>query len=599
MKEGGQVMGSRKTETGVENVYAAAQIWVDEALRTDGSLFTQDAIWTVELLEDIQAKFLNRPYQGREDTFQKLQQQLEGSRPEVYQLAAETLYFQYLIHHESGIKGTTKQERVNRVLGWPGLEIAIPGDLIAGLTPGIARVGPSYSSGLPFYLGFLIEFVGQWKGQPQNEQERLLRDPWAFKEFATNIDFQSELLRSPGNVAKTSVQRHAILHLVYPDTFEQIVSGGHKTSIVKAKAFADFCEGQEVDVDRKVQQIRRTIEEKKGGDFDFYDEDISPYWKPPKGEKPVEVFRTGGKGNQSGGKGTQPSGESLQALAAELYLSDDKFLKGIVSLLAEKRQVIFQGPPGTGKTYVARKLARHLAGSAERVSLVQFHPSYAYEDFVQGFRPKRMDGGQVGFELRKGPLLRAAERAQQEPEADHYLIIDEINRGNLATVFGELYFLLEYRDAEMRLQYSDKGEEFALPKNLFIIGTMNTADRSIAMVDLALRRRFYFVEFLPEEEPVKGLLGRYLEKNRTNAGWVVDVVDKANGLLKTYGASDAAIGPSYFMQKGLTPDKVALIWKHSVLPYIEERLFNDRERLAEFDLEKLRNANAPAQTEGV
>ena len=180
----------------------------------------------------------------------------------------------------------------------------------------------------------------------------------------------------------------------------------------------------------------------------------------------------------------------LQSLADELLL-DVGALRKIRKLLDDKRQVIFQGPPGTGKTYVARKLAERLAGSADRVRLVQFHPSYAYEDFVQGFRPE-LQGGQPGFALKDGPLLDAAKAAREEPDAKHFLVIDEINRGNLAKVFGELYFLLEYRDEQMRLQYADAGERFALPDNLYLIGTMNTADRSIALVDLALRRRFYF-----------------------------------------------------------------------------------------------------------
>ena len=105
------------------------------------------------------------------------------------------------------------------------------------------------------------------------------------------------------------------------------------------------------------------------------------------------------------------------------------------------------------------------------------------------------------YTLSPGSIVGAVERARQEPDADHFLVIDEINRGNIAKVFGELYFLLEYRDSAMNLQYSDK--PFSLPANLYIIGTMNTADRSIALVDLALRRRFYFVEFHPDDEPVR------------------------------------------------------------------------------------------------
>ena len=284
-------------------------------------------------------------------------------------------------------------------------------------------------------------------------------------------------------------------------------------------------------------------------------------------------------------EGDSPSnGSVLHALAAELHLPLE-FLQEIKTLLDEKRQVIFQGPPGTGKTYVAQKLARHLAGSEERVTLVQLHPSYAYEDFVQGFRPALVGNGQPGFELRNGPLLRAANRAKEEPDEDHFLVIDEINRGNLAKVLGELYFLLEYRDESIRLQYSD--EPFSLPSNLYIIGTMNTADRSIALVDLALRRRFYFVEFHPDEEPVKGVLGLWLDANAPGEmEWVADVVERANEKLRE--DRHAAIGPSYFMKDDLDEEAVTRIWKHSVLPYIEERLFGEGDRLGEFDLDTLR-----------
>lgn len=172
--------------------------------------------------------------------------------------------------------------------------------------------------------------------------------------------------------------------------------------------------------------------------------------------------------------------DSLEKLADEL-LWDVRHLERIERLLRDKRQVVFQGPPGTGKTYVARKLAECLAGSSDRVRIVQFHPSYAYEDFVQGYRPT-LEDGRHGFDLRDGPLLEVAQMAEDEPDETHVLVIDEINRGNLSKVFGELYFLLEYRNVEMRLQYSD--DEFSLPDNLWIIGTMNTADRSIALAPI-------------------------------------------------------------------------------------------------------------------
>ena len=282
-----------------------------------------------------------------------------------------------------------------------------------------------------------------------------------------------------------------------------------------------------------------------------------------------------------------PQINARQTLANNLHFTSD-FLENIETLLTDKKQIIFQGPPGTGKTYVAQALAGHLAGSEDRVTLVQFHPSYAYEDFVRGFRPKVSEDGQPGFELKDGPLLNAAKRAEEEPNEKHYLIIDEINRGNLAKVFGELYFLLEYRDEKITLQYrrDEDEEKFSLPSNLYIIGTMNTADRSIALVDLALRRRFYFVEFHPDDEPVRGVLGRWLEANAPDMDWVAGVVERANELLKD--DRHAAIGPSYFMKDRLDDAMVERIWKHSVLPYIEERRFGGDEVSDEFDLDKLK-----------
>lgn len=291
--------------------------------------------------------------------------------------------------------------------------------------------------------------------------------------------------------------------------------------------------------------------------------------------------------------------KSLPALADELLLTPD-FLEEIGTLLEDKRQVIFQGPPGTGKTYVAQALAECLAGSDDRVKIVQFHPSYAYEDFVRGFRPT-LKGDQAGFALHDGPLLQATQEARNEPNAKHFLIIDEINRGNLAKVFGELYFLLEYRDKSIWMQYQQEEEEkFSLPVNLFIIGTMNTADRSIALVDLALRRRFYFVDFHPDDEPVKGVLARWLQKQiqegevSKDVEWIADVVAEANSLLKE--DRHAAIGPSYFMTDNLSEESIRRIWKHSVLPYIEEGLFGIDQGIDAFDLDSLRNQ--VSQTEG-
>lgn len=579
-------MSAKRTGEFAEQTYQAAERFKAVGIFLNGSLFTPGkSIWTPELLGELHTRFLDRPDTGGGSTWEKLKFQLDGSPPEVYQLMSEVLY----VHHLILSKTLDVKRRIisGNEANWSPQPITVPPELDAGLASKFVNLGVGQRY-IPFQVGTLIETVEQWKEREADQRESLLKDPWAFRSFLFGgVKFRSELLKDNPN--KGDAERHLLLHILFPDIFETILAND-KGNICKAQAFADFVISRETDVDRKIQQIRHAIEGKLGGDFHFYDADIRKYWKPRKGEILVEVFDAGGKVPQP-----QPKGGGLQVLADQLYLPVD-FLQEINDLLAEKKQVIFQGPPGTGKTYVARELARFLAGGADhadRVTLVQFHPSYAYEDFVQGFRPTLKDGN-AGFELRDGPLLRAAERAEQDPDANHYLIIDEINRGNLAAVFGELYFLLEYRGEKMQLQYSD--ESFALPKNLFIIGTMNTADRSIALVDLALRRRFYFVDFRLDEEPVKGVLRRWLRAKAPDMESVADVVDNANAKLADY--PHIAIGPSYFMREGLDEAGVKRIWKHSIRPYLAEGLFNDPDRLAEFDLEKLRNPDAPAQPDG-
>ena len=558
-------------EPWVEQTYAAAQAWVDRCLRADDSLFTPcRAIWTPPRLAQLRQLVLDRPDVPVKGFLGNLKLLLDGSPEEVYQLMGEVLYVYYLILARVG----DKRQQINQVFEWELLP-EIPSYLVGGLQAQFIGLGAGIGF-MPYRVGTLIEFVEQWKELDSGEQEDRLNDPWSFKEFLFTRHFTSQLLMDKPGGGK--IMKDVLLHIVFPDWFETIGENA-KTKI--ANAFSCLAEGSPDDVDQKVWRIRQRMKSNLARNFNFYEPDIQKLWSAGKQLTPEELASVFARIGNSGEY-------DLAALAKDLYL-DAPFLEEIDELLKDKKQVIFQGPPGTGKTYVARALARHLAGADERVTLVQFHPSYAYEDFVQGFRPALLDNGQAGFKLKCGPLLRAAQRAEAEPDAKHFLVIDEINRGNLAKALGKLYFLLEYRDSEISLQYSDK--PFRLPGNLYIIGTMNTADRSIALVDLALRRRFYFVEFHPDEPPIKGLLRRYLEANAPGMEWVAEVVDLANDALRN--DREAAIGPSYFMRSGLDEDVVKRIWKHSVLPYIEESIFGESDdRRGEFDLDRLRRAVA-------
>ena len=287
-------------------------------------------------------------------------------------------------------------------------------------------------------------------------------------------------------------------------------------------------------------------------------------------------------------KALMPDHDALGEAAKELLI-DEAFLREIRALLEEKKQVIFYGPPGTGKTFLAQRLAQALQPDPAKRDIVQFHPSSSYEDFFEGFRPQIDHQGQMVYELRKGPLALLAEAAEADPLTPHIMIIDEINRANLPRVFGELLFLLEYRSHSVKTSYRPD-EGFELPPNLYFIGTMNTADRSIALVDAALRRRFDFVPFMPHDGPMEGLLRRWLEAN-DGPVWVADLVDRVNeDLRRALRGPHLQIGHSYFMRPGLDGDETTLrrIWDYNVYPFIEDQLYGREHELAQFRWENVR-----------
>lgn len=279
------------------------------------------------------------------------------------------------------------------------------------------------------------------------------------------------------------------------------------------------------------------------------------------------------------------AGDPLDELAEEL-LVDRSFVEDITQLLEDKKQVVFYGPPGTGKTYFARKLAEVLVPDAERRSVVQFHPSTSYEDFFEGYRPDTDADGSMVYRLQQGPLAQLAARAHGAPGRRHLMIIDEINRANLPKVLGELLFLFEYRDTPVRTLYRPD-EPFELSKDICFIGTMNTADRSIALIDAALRRRFHFIPFFPNQGPMSGLLDRWLQREGEPA-WVGELVAQVNDELSVeLGGPHLQLGPSHFMKKGLDEKVVQRIWQYDIEPFVEDQFFGDAARINYFQFSQV------------
>ena len=261
-----------------------------------------------------------------------------------------------------------------------------------------------------------------------------------------------------------------------------------------------------------------------------------------------------------------------------------KVLDEIIGLLRDKGQVILYGPPGTGKTFLAKELAECLAPHDSQRAFVQFHPSMSYEDFFEGYRPHTGDDGAMSYRLTSGPLRNIARRAEANRDDRYIMIIDEINRANLPKVLGELLFLLEYRDDTVLPLYRPS-EPFGLPPNLWFIGTMNTADRSIALVDAALRRRFHFVPFFPHSGPMEGLLERWLAANNEER-WVGELVAGVNRRLsEALGGPHLQLGHSHFMKQGISDletGQMEMVWRYTVEPFIEEQFFDDPDRVRSF-----------------
>lgn len=733
-------------QEGKDDVYAAAQRFVDDCLTRDGSLFTPERqIWRLPTLNDLHERFVEQPDTSGDPFQVKFARQLSDAPDPTILLAAEVMFVHFL--PAANVGGHRKRELINGVLGWMERPVEMPAELDAVLDTGLMSMGVAFNTRRNFNVAFLIDFARSWRELAAAERNRLITDPWAFKIYLYGLP-----------IFAAYPQRQALLHLIHPDSFEDIAYGAHKAEIVAA--FADRIGDAGEDEDRRLAAIRESLEAEYGHRVNFYESPLYEQWHPEpevaggtdnpetedrpvvrrawlirgttgRGDSLIPLWLTesfisigwrvagpiergtsrrmirerirestpddsaGRVGNSAGmvdrftnemeisdlvvtpqGKKiyvgvitsdpqwrptasgepdetsrrrevewTNPEAPALRgSLSPGLYsklrtlltltevtqyadeiaqlagiqedvkvtvaplasapptatpelaratLLPQAWLQEILDMLGRKRQVIFYGPPGTGKTFVAQRLGDLVVDAGGNYRLVQFHPSYTYEDFFEGFRPRSSEGEfGVGFELVAGPLREMAEAASDDPGHPYLLIIDEINRANIAKVFGELYFLLEYRDAAVSLLYSPD-REFQLPKNLYIIGTMNTADRSIALVDAAMRRRFYFFRFAPDIEPIASLLDKWLaERNLSD-----EPARLLAALNRQMNEADFAIGPSYLMDERISEEReLDRVWGHAILPLLEEHYFGAETDIpGRFGLAALRAALRPVE----
>ena len=294
------------------------------------------------------------------------------------------------------------------------------------------------------------------------------------------------------------------------------------------------------------------------------DIDLTPYY----------VYRTDGNQNSI-------ALYTKEDFLNEVYMAEENY-NTLVGLLKNKKNLILQGAPGVGKTFAATRLAYSMMGEKDdsRIEFVQFHQNYSYEDFIMGYKPQ-----DEGFKLTNGIFYQFCMNAAEHPDKDYFFIIDEINRGNMSKIFGELLMLIEkdYRGTTVTLAYSRTA--FSVPKNLYIIGMMNTADRSLAMIDYALRRRFSFYEMEPGFNSKVFKAYQASLKNETFNTLIEQIID----LNREINIDDSLgpgfrIGHSYFCgQEECTEEWVKAVVYYDIIPMLQEYWFDDRQKVKRWE----------------
>lgn len=536
------------------------------------TLIGDEGVWSPASAAEVQTRLTN--VEGADLSYDdRLHAALDGAQRQVVLLAADLRYMHLLPMY--GMAGDVKERKLDQLLAIVGE--GVPPELRPTLEPGVVAWGSGYSRAWDQFR-LLVRFAGWISGLGPEARERVLGDPWAFKDGVFALE-----------ASGAQMARESLLHIVHPETFDAVFNEHHKNKI--QRRWPELVQTPD-DRDRALIEIRQALEARHGRRIDWYEPAIKDLWDPSETTPGSEVSAHPGNGHD-------PVAENELAAAADDVHVPLQWLLQVEGLLRDKGQLVFYGPPGTGKTFIAQRLARALTTDPGHLRLVQFHPSTSYEDFFEGYRPRIDDAGHMVYKLVPGPLARIAEAAASDPDHDYVLIIDEINRANLPRVLGELLYLLEYRDQEITTLYRE-GEPFSLPKNVLLIGTMNTADRSIALIDAALRRRFHFVPMFPDAPPIGGLLDRWTEAHDGDPRWPRLLHGVNDWLRQDLGGPDLQVGPSHFLTKGLDEEGVRLVWEYSIYPYIEDQLFERPERLTRYRWENIVSqfVSTPTPTSG-
>lgn len=541
---------------------AAADVIVEEGLRKGLSAFAPGReVWTSANIRGLHALWATAEKVDGKGFSSNLSLQFADATDDQKLLMAEVIALQ-LLPIAKIIGHAKKRERVESVLNTMKHPVEIPLVFDRAFSGGAFNPGQGMQSHVNHAITVILDVLVAWTALTEDEQQSALEDPRQWRKLVMGKD------------SGFPTQRYALLYLVHPGFFGPIVSLDHRTRI--RETFIGEIGGEfSNDADADLQKILIALQIKSGAPVDLYSDPLESRWRnsplEPMNESTAEPGDEVEQEATPDPRGFVSSDVDLAELSDATHL-DETWLGKVTNALHRRGQVILYGPPGTGKTFVARALADRLGKPGSVVKRIQFHPSYTYEDFFAGYRPVTDAAGQLSFSLTRGPLREIADEARKNPDVPHVLMIDEINRANLSKVFGELYYLLEYRDDAIDVLYAGSGDEggksFTLPPNVLIIGTMNTADRSIALLDSAMRRRFSFFELHPDVEPVKGILDRWAVRHPQTLP-VSALFEKLNESIRD---REDRIGPSHLLRTdAFSESDLRAVWEESILPLLEER----------------------------
>lgn len=565
--------------TDASQVYDVMRLFEQRCLRSNGSLLWDDLdIWTPDHVSTLVQHFVNAPDESDRSFWEKLAEQLSGLPQACYKIMADAFVIYAL--PSTFILPETKWGFVARICRMGNLdEPDAKSPISEALSQGFTRTSQRYHAKV-MQLWIILLMAKELKHH--SDPDALLDDSGQMAALLDNC------LNDIDPTNRAYDMRHALLHMLFPNEFERIISNEHKARI--AATYQDYLtlEAKQESIDHQLLLIRERLQAERDGDsMDFYAPEFKRQWLD-------EIARPA-----PGGGGDEEPDDTPPL---------DPLLEQLSRPLIETGQLILYGPPGTGKTYYARRLAETIIANnnfdkadastltaEERATLrldsrsdesqrpsylrmCTFHPGYGYEEFVEGYRPGLSESGTPYFQNQDGIFKRLCQDARKEPDRTFVLIIDEINRGNIPRIFGELITLIE-RDKRWRpddphslsVELPISREAFSVPERVYIIATMNTADKSIAVLDTALRRRFAFRELLPDPQVLGGIVVNDIPLDKLLVGLNERIVRVLNRNLQ--------IGHAYFLDaKGepvKTPTALATVLRDKVLPLLQDYCYDD------------------------